>query len=108
MGAPGPAGRLAEQQQMASRLQRLEYLIGALVGLMVAGVILYGRKLNRNMQAMADERNRLEREWRAASRMAGMAEVAANLLHTSATHSPTMRCGWSNCVSACVSRACRS
>jgi two-component system sensor histidine kinase/response regulator len=41
---------LDEQQLAAQSLQRLEYLIGAFILLMVGGAMLYGRKIGRQMQ----------------------------------------------------------
>ena len=46
---------LDQQQQAALSLQKLEYLIGAFILLMVAGATLYGRNIGRQMQESHEE-----------------------------------------------------
>ena len=57
---------LHEQQATASAYQRYEYVIGAMIVLMIICASLYGRRLHRNMLAAARERSRIEDELREA------------------------------------------
>jgi signal transduction histidine kinase len=50
------------QTDAAMRLQRYEVVIAVLIGLMVAGAILYGRRLEREMGDEADARERYRRD----------------------------------------------
>ena len=65
----------------AQAQQVWEYFIGFLVLMMLGGVIWYGRRLSHTMEAAALERDEMQTGLREASRNAGMAEVAASVMH---------------------------
>jgi signal transduction histidine kinase len=84
-----------EQQARAADQAKFEYLIASLILVMVGLVVDYGRRISRQMQRSADERERHVREMEArneelratqkelvaTARKAGMAEIATGVLH---------------------------
>ncbi len=64
-----------------ARIRAMEFVIGALVLVMVVGAIFYGRHITQRMNEDAEDLDRAQRELLETARRAGMAEIATGVLH---------------------------
>lgn len=70
-----------KQMEEVARLRRMEFVVAALVLVMLGSAVFYGERITRRMNADAESLDRAQHELVDTARRAGMAEIATGVLH---------------------------